>query len=101
MVIFLASDVIPDDLHLRKAHGKHAIAVLPGEIPQFRTFGFEPESGAAFDLFDHSCRFAGTGEGAKKVDMICHAAGYDGLAIVIGQDAAKIKMEFIPEGWVA
>jgi hypothetical protein len=43
MMLLLSGDVIPHRLNLRKADGENAVAILPREIMQIGTFGFQPE----------------------------------------------------------
>ncbi len=94
-MVILAGNIIAHRWNLRKANGKDTITILPCEIVQFRIFRFEPERRATFDFFDHFRWFKGAREGRKDVDMVFYATNDDGLAIMIGKDAAYIMVQFV------
>src|ERR1035437_8381206 len=101
MMLLLSGNVIPHGLSLRKSDGENAVTILPREIMQVGAFGFQPKRRTAFDLLDHFRRLTGPRQRREQMNMIFHAADDDGLAIVMGQDAAKIAVQFFAQSFVA
>ena len=99
VMLRLPGDVTSHGFNLRNANGKNAVSGLPGKISEATLF--EPYRGNPFDFFDHGGCLARTREGGKNVNMVFRAAGNNRLAIQIGQDAAKVMVQFITQLAVA
>ncbi len=97
MVRRLAGDVASHRLHLRKPDGEHPVAILPGELIQLWSLGFEPQRGAAFEFLDQLGRLASAREGRENVDMVFDPTNNQRLAMVVGQNASQIAVQFLAQ----
>ena len=94
MVFLLSGDISPHRFDLRKTDGEYSVTVLPGEVIKLGAPGLDPQRGTAFELFDHRGRFHDARQGAQKMNMIFVPANDHGLAFELGQNSAKVSVQF-------
>jgi hypothetical protein len=96
----LICNVASSGLDLGMADGENPVTVLPGEVMEIRMPGFQPNRRTAFQFLDHHGRFAGSGEGTQKMDVVLGAADNNGLAIEAAENPAQITMQFLAQAAV-
>ena len=101
MVLFLSNDIFPHHFDLRETNGEYSITILPGKVTKVGVFRFHPQRGTAFDLFDHRRHFDGARQGAQKMNMVFNTTNDNGLAWELGQNSAKVSVQFIAQRLVA
>src|SRR5581483_4665276 len=87
--------------NLRKTDGENSVAILPREVLRVLAFGFNPQRRASLHFLDHRRRLAGSRQRAQQMDMILDPAHDNWLAVEIGQNSAKVAVQFLPENFVA
>lgn len=92
VMLFLVVDVNRDRFEIGDAHGKAAVAALPGKIRN-RWLGFQPQGRCAFQFFDPIRLGDGATQPGKEMHMIFHAAHTKRRAFKPFGNFTKIPMQ--------
>ena len=101
MMLFLPGDVLLYRFEIRLAHGEIRVAALPLEVGVIATALLEPRVRDAFQ-FLHPFRLRDRAtKSREQMNMVFHAADLDRRTIKLFGNAAEIRMQRIPRGFVA
>ena len=93
MMFFLVPDVLPDFVQLRYADAERAIFFLPTEQAQFREGFMHPFGGAALDQLHGLGDRNGRWQGKQDMDVVRHAADFNGFHAVLTGNSAEERPE--------
>src|SRR3990170_3722831 len=95
MVSLLAADVFPDAFHLRRAHGKCRITVLPSECRAIRLRFAQPFGrvclNGAESIGDRNLRW----NDGENMDVVGCAVDFNARALNVADDSADVLVEFV------
>jgi hypothetical protein len=76
---------------MSRAHGKCAVALLPMEVVQCRSFQFDPVRTITFQIANQTRDIVRLGQPAKNMNMVGDAANQQGWRILVFADAREVS----------
>src|SRR5207253_11478819 len=101
MMLLLTGDVLLHLFEIRLADTEIRVATLPFEAGVIATAFLQPEVRDAFQFLHPFGLRDGAPETREQMHMILHAANENGRAIELFGDAAEVRVERVPRGFVA